>query len=600
MSEQNQINTGIYAAVEAALNSGGDCRVPYISVTSKSPYDIAVDMGFLGTEKQWLDTLRVELGDPDLHLDMEAFKLFINGTKDVLITKRNGEEFQALNHYLEYLRAIELVFSQAEGSVTVDGTEIKTIRQTIQDALSINADIFKGDAGTIDSFTVTTSEAGSDATITLNGSASSREIELTVPRGDKGETGEAAQISGITVVTGDVGTDASISVSGSPMDRTFELTIPRGDRGEKGDTGTLENVTVITGEPETDVSVTLGGTAEARTMELTIPKGTKGDEGQAGTIAEITVVMGESNSEPKVVMGGTEVARTFELTIPKGDQGDSAGVANFTVTTLPEDAEATVEVSGPLTERNVALAIPRGATGPAGVAGGIVDVTATSGTEAGVTMGGTATERTIALTLPKGDQGLDGNSGIIESVTVNTGAAGSDAAVVVGGTPLNRTLALTIPRGDKGEKGVVENFYDITTLEAPNTYLGPDGVYKRSNDPLNAASRKVGTAAGNLVERDANGYPTNNNAIGVGQTWQDVTATRTRNVTYTNTTGKPIYVSITTPIGSSLAYLEVGGVNVAGARDSSSPTTVFSAIVPNGSTYNANLLVNFTTWAELR
>ena len=32
--------------------------------------------------------------------------------------------------------------------------------------------------------------------------------------------------------------------------------------------------------------------------------------------------------------------------------------------------------------------------------------------------------------------------------------------------------------------------------------------------------------------------------IGVGQTWQDVTASRTRNVTYTNTTGKPIQVNI--------------------------------------------------------
>ena len=32
--------------------------------------------------------------------------------------------------------------------------------------------------------------------------------------------------------------------------------------------------------------------------------------------------------------------------------------------------------------------------------------------------------------------------------------------------------------------------------------------------------------------------------IGVGQTWQDVTASRVAGITYTNSTGKPISVSI--------------------------------------------------------
>ena len=42
------------------------------------------------------------------------------------------------------------------------------------------------------------------------------------------------------------------------------------------------------------------------------------------------------------------------------------------------------------------------------------------------------------------------------------------------------------------------------------------------------------TAAGQAVNYDQ--------VIGVGQTWQDVTASRALGVTYTNTTGKPIHV----------------------------------------------------------
>lgn len=41
------------------------------------------------------------------------------------------------------------------------------------------------------------------------------------------------------------------------------------------------------------------------------------------------------------------------------------------------------------------------------------------------------------------------------------------------------------------------------------------------------------------LQASLEGY-SDNNSIGVNQTWQDVTASRTIGVTYTNTTGKPI------------------------------------------------------------
>lgn len=166
----------------------------------------------------------------------------------------------------------------------------------------------------------------------------------------------------------------------------------------------------------------------------------------------------------------------------------------------------------------------------------------------------------------KGDKG---NTGTIDVGTTTTGAAGSAVIVTASGTPTARVFNFTIPRGDKGETGNLPNVYSDTTLEAPNIHITSSGVFKRSNDPLNASTRKVGTAAGNLVERDANGYPSNTNAIGVGQTWQNMTASRTANVAYQNTTNRPVQ------------YM-VGANSVDGVEISPNGTT-WSGIVSGGS-----------------
>lgn len=172
--------------------------------------------------------------------------------------------------------------------------------------------------------------------------------------------------------------------------------------------------------------------------------------------------------------------------------------------------------------------------------------------------------------------------------------------------------------GDKIAKGTELNTpklsatYALTTLDAPNINLASDGTLKRSNDPLNAASRKVGTAAGNLVERGADGYPTNNNAVGVGQTWQDVKASRSDGVTYTNSTGRPIVVSVTTKTtgGSTTSLSLLGYVNNILISDSRtySATSSYAVnaviIVPAGSTYkfesSSAASYAITLWSELR
>ena len=95
--------------------------------------------------------------------------------------------------------------------------------------------------------------------------------------------------------------------------------------------------------------------------------------------------------------------------------------------------------------------------------------------------------------------------------------------------------------------------------------------------------------------------------LGVGQSWQNVTASRVIGSIYSNNTGKPIMVSISCADTNSLSptvSITVGGVTILSNRyDSGSNFGSFSHsfIVPDGSSYviNCDVPISFT-WSELR
>jgi len=94
-------------------------------------------------------------------------------------------------------------------------------------------------------------------------------------------------------------------------------------------------------------------------------------------------------------------------------------------------------------------------------------------------------------------------------------------------------------------------------------------------------------------------------ALGDGQTWQNLTASRAVNTTYTNTTGRPIKVSIgyKGASGDENVYFKVNGVIVSfneneGAGDSIGPV---GDVVPAGASYVLESAVgSIENWAELR
>lgn len=92
------------------------------------------------------------------------------------------------------------------------------------------------------------------------------------------------------------------------------------------------------------------------------------------------------------------------------------------------------------------------------------------------------------------------------------------------------------------------------------------------------------------------------NALGWGQTWQDVSGSRAGGTSYRNTTGRPIVVSIRATSSSSFriqvstddaTWVDVGGHSGTGVAQA-------TVVVPNDHYYRTQGMGSVTSWAELR
>ncbi len=91
--------------------------------------------------------------------------------------------------------------------------------------------------------------------------------------------------------------------------------------------------------------------------------------------------------------------------------------------------------------------------------------------------------------------------------------------------------------------------------------------------------------------------------LGVGQTWQDVKASRAYGTTYTNTTGRPIYLYIYNSIATNGTFtITVNGVSWGGYHYAAGNCGTPTFIVPAGGTYSVSTTASLTVanWMELR
>ena len=174
----------------------------------------------------------------------------------------------------------------------------------------------------------------------------------------------------------------------------------------------------------------------------------------------------------------------------------------------------------------------------------------------------------------------DSTSGIItvpkviasgENITIPAGRVAVLPNVVVDGT-LNIDGEVFIPSG-----ATLGDLDSQIALKADTSYVNTQLVLKANTTDLKE--------------------------IGVGQTWQDVTASRVTGTTYTNSTGRPILIScfnMSSAVASNAA-LTINGKVIANQGLTSANSYYFvSGICPDEGTYSLVASGASQKWLELR
>lgn len=190
---------------------------------------------------------------------------------------------------------------------------------------------------------------------------------------------------------------------------------------------------------------------------------------------------------------------------------------------------------------------------------------------------------------------------VASTATTDIGAARANTLSISGTTAI--TALGTAPSGTTRElvfQGALTLTYNATSMILPTGA----SIVTAANDVAKFVSLGGGNWRCTSYMR-ADGTPITAAGLGYAQTWQSVTGSRALGVTYTNSTGRPIFVSIYLITGSGgVCYASVAGVVVGGVNESAvGEKGVIGFVVPNGATYVASLTsgsMTIDTWAELR
>jgi Lower baseplate protein N-terminal domain len=183
---------------------------------------------------------------------------------------------------------------------------------------------------------------------------------------------------------------------------------------------------------------------------------------------------------------------------------------------------------------------------------------------------------------------LTGNQTVAGIKTFSSPIAGS-----VTGTAANVSGTVAIANGGTGATTAAAAFTAIKQA-ATESATGVVELATTAEAAAGTDTTRAVTAAGVEAHMVAN-------ALGWGQTWQNLTGSRATATTYTNTTGRPIEVKVIyTGGGVYEANFLVDGLQVQYETRPAGAWVTVGAIVPNGSTYRATSTGTYNAWAELR
>lgn len=144
-----------------------------------------------------------------------------------------------------------------------------------------------------------------------------------------------------------------------------------------------------------------------------------------------------------------------------------------------------------------------------------------------------------------------------------------------------------------------------TFVPFPASVVAGDLFYATSAKAL--ARLPKGTAGQKLVMNGGATAPqwTDDVSLGIGQTWQDVSGSRTVNTSYQNTTGKPITIVFTCDaLGGGRAFQvstdNSTWVQVVSIPENSADFVTITAVIPAGHYYRISGTVTLVGWSELR
>lgn len=128
------------------------------------------------------------------------------------------------------------------------------------------------------------------------------------------------------------------------------------------------------------------------------------------------------------------------------------------------------------------------------------------------------------------------------------------------------------------------------------------GNLKASAAAVNGDATKTFSVAAATAAAHATRY---DQVFGVGQSLQNLTASRALGTVYTNSTGKPILIYVQATVGSGQAvalYLNGGLIGNYSNTTGASQAFLTTAIIPAGYTYEVRNLntVTLTSWFEIR
>jgi len=223
------------------------------------------------------------------------------------------------------------------------------------------------------------------------------------------------------------------------------------------------------------------------------------------------------------------------------------------------------------------------------------------------TIGGVSFDGSANINLPgvntQGNQNTTGNAA---TATTASSCSGNSAtatklatARTIGGVSFDGSANINLPGvNTQGNQNTTGNAATATTASSCS------GNSATATKLATARTISLTGAAQGSASFDGSGnIAIATEGLGVGQTWQNLTASRSLATTYTNSTGKPIMVSVTwEQSNQGEMTLTVGGIAVdRGRQNQVGGGAAVQAIVPTGATYSvtssANTIVN---WLELR